>query len=376
MWLLGGDNVMYSIDDRDVHSLAKKLNTLPLTMYTNVHFNKLLKLWYQCDFPALESRILNHRQRRMKKTSRVAFSVRNENLERAKFKFTVQETINIINDDKRTDEWVQPFQDSAETYLIAFQDAVNRMKKSVQNSKQRVPLGNNPTPKWSILIHNDSSLSWDGVLIHLAQSAEINDKPNADTTPLLPSQIIHLASEVRGCSPTALTKSILDAVAFGIRHDEVLKSLAYNLPIAVVQCNGKYVVFDLHQIDSMEEMLELVCLDACHSPESEDNNRVHMKKPEGQVEDTPTSKSRPRSRKRLEDRYPDIPQIITDFCKQQSYSAHYRRREETFQVGTRLQDVRKHLFKEIPELQNWGLSEDKVHLYFQPPNRRNKNADS
>ena len=371
VWLLGLD----SIDDRDVSSLGLKLSTLPLTMYSNVHFNTLLKLWYQCDFPALENRFNNYRQRKIKKRSKLAASVNDETLERAKFKHSVLGAIDIISADNRTGEWIEPFQNSVNRYLPFFREVIRKMKKSVLNSARKVLHGNNPTPKWSILIHNDSLLSWDGVLGDLVRAAEIDDKPDADTSPLLPSQIVELASEVRGCSPTILSKCILDSVAFGVRQNEVLSSLAHNLPIAVVQYNLKYVVFDLHQVDTMEAMLELVFLDTDTCPELEETKGVNIQESQVQVEkEKPTSNSRPASRKPLDLRFPEIPQIVTEFCKQQTHSAHYRRRNSTMQVGTRLQDVRKHLLEKIPELQNWGISEDSVHRFFIPPNKRNNSA--
>jgi len=173
LWLLGEDS-----SDRDVNSLGLKLNSLPLTMYSNAYFNTLIKLWYQCDFPALENNFKNQiRQRRMKKRSRTAASVHNETLERAMFKHAVLDVIDTISEEKSTDIWIEPFQTSANRYLPFFQEVIKVMKKSIHNSRRRVLHGNNPAPKWSILIHNDSSLSWDGVLGDLVGAAEIGNKP-------------------------------------------------------------------------------------------------------------------------------------------------------------------------------------------------------
>ena len=80
-------------------------------------------------------------------------------------------------------------------------------------------------------------------------------------------------------------------------------------------------------------------------------------------------------RKATWEKFPKLTAVVDNFIKQNSFSAHGRRRETSGTgTGVTLEQIRKHVLNEIPELKD--ISRNTVHRLMVPPRKRTVHARS
>ena len=79
---------------------------------------------------------------------------------------------------------------------------------------------------------------------------------------------------------------------------------------------------------------------------------------------TTTTKTGPQL---IEEKFPEIHDVATEFIKRNGYKAQEKRRNDDFvSCGVSVQEVREHLLKTIPGLAEHGLSKTSVKYLFKP----------
>ena len=84
-------------------------------------------------------------------------------------------------------------------------------------------------------------------------------------------------------------------------------------------------------------------------------------------EEKEKQKGRSGGRKPIEDKFPDIATIATEFIKANGFKAQERRRSTTFQsCGVTIKELRDYLLETVPGLKEHGLGNTTVRYLFQP----------
>ena len=173
-----------------------------------------------------------------------------------------------------------------------------------------------------------------------------------------------------------------------------LQQLLNAAPILLLQQGENAVIVDVHQFVLDPEgrcLSDLLCLcedkpDKCEDHNllgeelnnSEDGNEEEDKEDTGHtvVQDTCSDDRSCHIGRPL--KHQQIPQLISEtirFLELHGCAAHARRRSDaTTSLGVTLEDLRKHLLKVIPVLQESGLSRTTVHELMFPPRQKTQNS--
>ena len=127
------------------------------------------------------------------------------------------------------------------------------------------------------------------------------------------------------------------------------------------QRGGQNILIDIHGLIMNEDVFLKLLNEENPLPIISDDASHH----ENVVVYGPRRKS---GRKPLYEKYPKLIEIVTNFIKQHSFSAHGRRRETSgTRTGVSLEQIREHILQELPELMD--ISRSTVHYLMIPPRK-------
>ena len=74
-------------------------------------------------------------------------------------------------------------------------------------------------------------------------------------------------------------------------------------------------------------------------------------------------------------KFPQIPEVITNFLKINGFKAQEKRRDDNFRsCVVSLEDIKNHLLKKIPGLAEHAISRNAIRYMFVPVNKRHSSA--
>ena len=74
-------------------------------------------------------------------------------------------------------------------------------------------------------------------------------------------------------------------------------------------------------------------------------------------------------------KFPTIPEVVTEFLKTNGFKAQERRRDDDFRsCGVSIEEIRQHLLKTVPNLADYGISNNTIRYLFVPVNKERLSA--
>ena len=148
------------------------------------------------------------------------------------------------------------------------------------------------------------------------------------------------------------------------QHLAVIQGLISNFPIMHVQRGNKNILIDIHGLIMHEDAFFKLLNVENPVPASEVS---HDKEENGLLPVVYGLRRKP-GRKPLYEKYHRLVEMVTNFIKQHSFSAHSRRRETSGTgSGVSLQAIRDHVVQELPELKD--MSRSGIHYLMVPPSK-------
>ena len=126
------------------------------------------------------------------------------------------------------------------------------------------------------------------------------------------------------------------------------------------------VIVNIHELlllpGTLESLLSIHCLPKVCSAS---HTRQHPKKPPQETQKSGSSKP---GRPSIVDKFPAIVEVASEFVKSHGYAAHVRRRESVASTpGVSLRDIQDHLLRNVPGLEEHGISVHTVARLMNPP---------
>jgi hypothetical protein len=135
--------------------------------------------------------------------------------------------------------------------------------------------------------------------------------------------------------------------------------LPLNFPIMQIEKDGSTILINVQDLILDSNLFEILLASddpPVDIPLHEPNQDTHNLPP---IVYGPKNKP---GRKPLYQKFPTLLDCATDFIKSHSFQAHNRRRETTGTgTGVSLKDLQKHLFENVPDLREHGISRDTIH---------------
>lgn len=359
VWLLGVD---FTLPENIFQYLVK---------YTE--FEMSVTSWIKSDLANYEDR-LKLRTRAIQKRSMVYKNKLNFDKERGRFAaFFSPLTGPDCSTSAVTMEWLSSLNDRSVDFNIAMMSYTRALHKSVWNVEGHGQKSHNvykkQFPVEKMLLMNDSSLRWEDVTNGLIDDMEAGEIKSSEYTPLNPGSLMNIAKQIRS-TPHGVTMPVDGS--WGDTHlnnrYNLVQCICRNLPVFAITRGCITVFYDIH---TMENGTDWWLVIQSNLQESRRKERPRKRNKEPDRMDN-TGKTVNSGAIPIHKRFPNLPDVVCMFVKQNGVSAQERRRSGTYNVGVSLEDIRKQVLREIPEIINWGISVDTIHRMFMPPNRRNK----
>ena len=245
---------------------------------------------------------------------------------------------------------------------IAILGTTTSSKKLLNDLRRRVSQQKaiSPSAKEAIqcICLNSHNLSWEAALFELEMQSHL--------APLDFSQLVKVY-EALECEVALSISDVMELVesadACGI-----IEQTTKLLPVMWLQQGEQSVIINLHEMildgDVIEQLLSLDEASESVSP------IVRIPTATMMSTDSRAYIAKPRGRPSIVSKFPQIPQLVTDFIKQHGYSAQSRRRTAIGSAcGVSLEDIRQYLISKIPELQGKGIGRTTVAYLMAPPRR-------
>ena len=141
----------------------------------------------------------------------------------------------------------------------------------------------------------------------------------------------------------------------------VVNQLLICYPLLLVKKQKSHFLVNMHQMDfECEDLERLFSYDIRTKTEADESVLTAGEEKEKQ-------KGRSGGRKPIEDKFPDIATIATEFIKANGFKAQERRRSTTFQsCGVTIKELRGYLLEAVPGLKEHSLGNTTVRYLFQP----------
>ena len=122
---------------------------------------------------------------------------------------------------------------------------------------------------------------------------------------------------------------------------------------------------NIHQVDSGCDIVDEMYIYKNKAPSHSDKTITKPNK------ETSTKGGQPS----IVSKFPDIPEIVSEYIKRNGYKAQERRRTNDFEsCGVSVSDVRRHILDTVPGLKQYGISLSTVRYLFNPVNRWRKHS--
>ena len=235
---------------------------------------------------------------------------------------------------------------------------LRRRLRQIAGKKEYLPATKEPV---KLICRNDCSLTWSvalDILIEIENGNSFGDKRD-HWKHLTVSELITVANLLKDSSAVSESELLFYIPPRLVKVvDSVLGQLCTHLPVFVMRKEKQRYVINMFQLGFDCDELNSI-FDIKQEKES---------LPEPMEQDELwKGKGRGGGRKSVLSKFPNIPDVATEFIKASGFKAQDRRRETTIKsCGVSVNDVRDHLLKVIPGLSEHGLSVNTVRYLFKP----------
>ena len=149
----------------------------------------------------------------------------------------------------------------------------------------------------------------------------------------------------------------------------LLNVLLKYLPLYVLVVNSDEYIVNFHQTNCGEVVDQILKIDF-------NNETSVVTSVDGEVEKkSKLSVYRKRGQSSVVSKFPQIPEVITDFLKIDGFKAQEKRRDDNFRsCRVSPEDIKNYLLKKIPGLAEHGISPNTIRYMFVPVNKRHSSA--
>ncbi len=148
---------------------------------------------------------------------------------------------------------------------------------------------------------------------------------------------------------------------------DLVRKIVKLMPVMYIKSNGKSLFFNLHEFVLTPGAIELVFLD---DSITDDTDNIIEPDNDSTLSEQNQSRTGKGGQPSIVSKFPQIIDEITEFIKQNGFSAQNRRRTETaFSSGVTAKQIQGHLYNKYPDLKGHKISLATIRRLFNAPNK-------
>ena len=243
-----------------------------------------------------------------------------------------------------------------------FNERFNRRAFQIDKRNFKLLHEDSNCDKAKVFCYNGSSLTWKKALGSLPATMEFCEK-------LYDIFQLGVLMEDSAIIPVESVYEIIDGGENQAKNKGLVSILLKCYPLYYMKTvEKKEILVNIHQVTSGCDMIDQLLSNKNNKPHPETNENCMQKR-------LPKKEAIEGGQPSIVSKFPEIPEVVTEYVKRNGYKAQEKRRNDDFEsCGVTVSDVRRHILEIIPGLKEHGISDSTVRYLFSPVHKGRKSS--